>query len=162
TAAEVETARLSAHAELALDYFQLRGLDEEKRLLDENVAAYEQALQLTTNRYNQGIVSGVDVAQARTLLESTRAQAIDLGTQRAEFEHAIAILIGRPPADVTIPPAVTTAAPPVIPTGLPSELLERRPDIATTERLAAAANAQIGVARAALFPAVSLTASAGI
>jgi NodT family efflux transporter outer membrane factor (OMF) lipoprotein len=161
SADEIETVRLSAHAELALDYFELRGLDEQKRLLDENVTAFEQALQLTTNRYNQGIASGLDVEQARTQLENTRAQLIDLGTQRADFEHAIAILIGRTPADVTIPPLPSLGEPPIIPTGLPSELLERRPDIAAAERGAAAANAQIGVAKAAFFPSIMLAATAG-
>jgi NodT family efflux transporter outer membrane factor (OMF) lipoprotein len=162
SAAEIETVRLSAHAELALDYFALRGLDEEKRLLDENVAAFERALELTTNRYNQGIASGLDVSQARTQLENTRAELIDLGSQRAAFEHGIAILIGRPPADLTIAYAPGIGEPPVIPTGLPSELLERRPDIATAERTVASANAQIGVAKAALYPSLTLNAAAGV
>lgn len=162
SAAEIETVRLSAHAELALDYFELRGLDEQKRLLDENVAAFERALELTTNRYNQGIASGLDVSQARTQLENTRAELIDLGTQRAVFEHAIAILIGRPPADLTIPISPVLGEPPVIPTGLPSELLERRPDIAAAERTVASANAQIGVAKAALFPSITLNAAGGV
>ena len=162
SAAEIETVRLSAHAELALDYFELRGLDEQKKLLDENVAAFERALELTTNRYNQGIASGLDVSQARTQLENTRAQLIDLGTQRAVFEHAIAILIGRPPADLTIPILPVLGEPPVIPTGLPSELLERRPDIAAAERTVASANAQIGVAKAALFPSITLNANGGV
>jgi NodT family efflux transporter outer membrane factor (OMF) lipoprotein len=170
TAADLETVRLSMHAELAADYFALRGLDTQKQLLDLTVAAFERALQLTLNRYNQGIVSQVDVAQARTQLETTRAQAIDVGVQRAQFEHAIALLIGKPAAEFTIPPspisapppAPLTVQPPAIPAGLPSELLERRPDIAAAERRLAAANAQIGIAQAAFFPTITLSGTVGV
>jgi NodT family efflux transporter outer membrane factor (OMF) lipoprotein len=162
TAADLETARLSLHAALAVAYFALRGLDAQKRLLDLTTAAFEKALELTLNRYNQGIVSQVDVAQARTQLESTRAQAIDLGVQRAQFEHAIAILIGKPPAELTIPPTPISAPPPAIPVGLPSELLERRPDIAAAERRVAFANAQIGIAEAAFFPTIALSGAVGL
>jgi NodT family efflux transporter outer membrane factor (OMF) lipoprotein len=126
------------------------------------VATYEKALELTLNRYDQGIVSQGDVAQARTQLETTRAQATDVGVQRAQFEHAIAILIGKPPAEFTMPPAPMTVPPPAIPAGLPSELLERRPDIAAAERRVASANAQIGMAQAAFFPAVTLSAAVGL
>jgi NodT family efflux transporter outer membrane factor (OMF) lipoprotein len=162
SAAELETLRLSTHAEVALDYFQLRGLDQTKQLLDSTVLAYQKALELTTNRYNQGIATQVDVAQARTQLESTRAQSTELGVARAQFEHAIAVLSGKPPAELTLAPGGLSGAPPAIPAGLPSELLERRPDIAAAERRVAAANARIGVARAAYFPTVSLSAAGGL
>jgi len=162
SAADLETARLSIHAELAVDYFVLHGLDTQKQLLALTIAAFERALELTTNRYNQGVASQVEVLQARTQLETTRAQAIEVGVQRAQFEHAIAILLGKPPAEFTIPPEPITVQPPVIPTGLPSELLERRPDIAAAERRVAAANAQIGIAQAAFYPTVTLRSSIGL
>jgi NodT family efflux transporter outer membrane factor (OMF) lipoprotein len=161
SAADLEAVRLTMHTELALDYFGLRGLDTEKDLLDTNVAAYDKALQMTVNRFNQGVVSGVDVAQAQTLLETTRAEATDLMVQRAQLEHAIATLTGKPPADFTLPAAAGLAPPPAIPPGVPSELLERRPDIAASERRVASANAQIGVATAAFFPSLLLAASGG-
>jgi NodT family efflux transporter outer membrane factor (OMF) lipoprotein len=161
SAADLETVRLTMHAELALDYFELRGIDTQKQLLDSSVAAYEKALRMNMNRFNQGVVSGVDVAQAQTLLETTRAQATDLGVSRAQLEHAIATLIGKPPADFTFRPAPGLPGPPVIPVTLPSELLERRPDIAAAERRAAAANAQIGIATAAFFPRLLLAATGG-
>jgi len=161
SAADVENVRLSLQAELAVDYFQLRGLDQQKQLLDSVVAAYGKALQLTVNRHDQGVVSGVDVAQAETQLDTTRAQATDLGAARAGFEHAIAMLTGKPPAELAIPPAPVAVQPPAIPVALPSELLERRPDIAAAERRVAAANAQIGVAQAAFYPSLTLSASGG-
>ena len=161
SAADLEAVRLTMHAELALDYFELRSLDTEKDLLDTNVASYEKALQMTVNRYNQGVVSGVDVAQAQTLLETTRAQATDLTVRRAQLEHAIATLTGKAPADFTLPATAGLTPPPAIPTGLPSELLERRPDIAASERRVASANAQIGVATAAYFPKLLLAAAGG-
>lgn len=160
-AADLENVRLSMQAELAVDWFLLHGLDAQKELLDTNVAAQERALKLTQNRHEQGVVSGVDVAQAETLLETTRTQAIDLGIARAQAEHAIAVLVGKAPADLTIPPARIGVAPPAIPVVLPSELLERRPDVAAAERRTASANALIGVAVAAYFPKLSLDASAG-
>src|SRR5262245_11413692 len=162
SAADLETARLSIHAELATDYFILHGLDAQRQLLLLTTGAFEKALQLTINRYNQGVASQVDVQQALTQLESTRAQAIDLGVQRAQFEHAIAILLGKPPAEFTIPPAPISIQPPAIPAGVPSELLERRPDIAAAERRVAAANEQIGIAQAAFYPTVTLRPIIGL
>ena len=162
SAADLETARLSIHAELAVDYFALRGLDAQRQLLDFTITAFERALELTTNRYNAGVASQVEVLQARTQLENTRAQAIGVGVQRAQFEHAIAILLGKPPADFSIPPAPLTLLPPAVPIGLPSELLERRPDIASAERDVAAANAQIGIAQAAFYPTVTLRSIVGL
>ncbi len=161
-AADLETIRLSLQAEVAIDYFQLHGLDAEKQLLDSNVAAYQKALDLTTNRYNQGVASRVDVVQAQTQLETTRAQATDTGILRAQYEHAIAILIGKPPAELSIAAAPIRSKPPSIPPGLPSELLERRPDIASSERRVAAANAEIGIAKAAFYPSLTIPASFGL
>jgi len=162
SSADVQTALLSSQAELALDYFQLRGLDAQTALLDTTVAAYERALQLTRARYDQGVASGVDVAQAQTQLDSARVQTTDREVERAQFEHAIAILVGKAPADVTIPPAGSQEAPPAIPVTVPSSLLERRPDVAGAERRVAAANAQIGVATAAYFPTLGLGATGGL
>jgi NodT family efflux transporter outer membrane factor (OMF) lipoprotein len=162
SSADIETARLSIHAELAVDYFELRGLDEQQRLLLATVAEYEQALQLTTNRYNQGVVSGVDVAQAQTQLETARAESIDVGVARAQFEHAIATLTGKPPVELSIAIGTLAGEPPAIPIGVPSALLERRPDIAAEERRVAVANAQIGVAMAAFFPTITLSATGGL
>jgi NodT family efflux transporter outer membrane factor (OMF) lipoprotein len=161
SAADVENTRLSLQAELASDYFQLHGLDEQRQLLDSTVNEYQTALKITSNRHDQGVASGADVAEAQTQLETARAQAIDLGVSRTQLEHAIAILTGKAPADLTIPSAPIRFAPPAVPVGLPSELLERRPDIAAAERRVAAANAQIGVAQAAYYPTLSLNASAG-
>ena len=161
TAADLELVNLSLHAELALDYFQMRSFDAEEQLLNSNVTAFEKALELTQNRYKGGVSSAVDVAQAQTQLETTRSQALDLQVQRAQFEHAIAVLIGQPASTFSLPVLPLTAPPPAIPPGLPSDLLERRPDIAVTERRMAAANARIGVARAAYFPVVALSGTGG-
>ena len=161
SAADLAAARLSAQAELAPNYFQLRVLDAQKQLLDDTVAAYRRSLELTRNRYAAGVAAKVDVVQAETQLKSTQAQAIDIGVQRAQLEHAIAVLVGRPPAQFSIAPAPLVVAMPAIPAGLPSDLLERRPDIAAAERHVAAANAQIGVATAAFFPALTLSATGG-
>jgi NodT family efflux transporter outer membrane factor (OMF) lipoprotein len=161
SAADLESLRLSVHAELAIDYFEARALDSEIQLLNSTVAAYQKALDLTQNRYHGGIASQVDVAQAETQLQETRAQLIDLSTRRAQYEHAIAILLGEPPANFALPAIALNVDPPAIPPGLPSDLLERRPDIAAAERRMVAANAQIGIARAAYFPALSLSGSAG-
>jgi NodT family efflux transporter outer membrane factor (OMF) lipoprotein len=161
TTADYATASLSLHAELAIDYFELRSADAQKQLLDDTVKAYTDALQLTTNRFLGGVAPKSDVAQAQTQLDTTRVQDTDVTVARAQFEHAIAILIGKPPAELTIPPAPLDLQPPVIPGALPAELLERRPDIAAAERRMAEANQQIGIARAAYFPTLSLNGSAG-
>jgi NodT family efflux transporter outer membrane factor (OMF) lipoprotein len=161
SAGDLETIRLSLHAELAVDYFELRTLDAQKRLLDETLVAYQKALDLTQNRFDGGLSSRAEVAQARTQLETARAQEIGVGVARATFEHAIAILAGRTPESLTISDSPLNAAPPVIPVGVPSQLLERRPDIAAAERRAAEANEQIGIARAAFFPQLLLTATGG-
>jgi len=154
SAADLESLRLSIQAEVATDYFQLRTSDAQKRLLDETVTSFQHYLELTKNRYAAGIVSQSDVLQAETQLKSAQAQAIDLGVQRSQLEHAIATLIGKTPADFSLEPAPLDIAPPPVPFGLPSELLERRPDIAAAERRVAAANAQIGIAKVAYYPAV--------
>ena len=155
SAADLESLRLSLHAELAFDYFQMRTLDAEEQLLRSNVTAFERALELTQHRYTGGVASAVDVAQAQTQLENTRTQAIDVQIQRSQNEHAIATLIGQPASTFNLPAAAWNSPPPQIPPGLPSDLLERRPDIAAAERRVAAANAQVGVARAAYFPIFS-------
>lgn len=159
--ADLGATRLSAQAALVQTYFQLRVLDEQKRLLDATVAAYERSLKLTQNRYEVGVAGQADVAVARTQVESTRAQSIDLDWQRGQYEHAIAVLMGQAPSHFSLAPSVFTLQLPQIPVGLPSELLERRPDIAAAERRAAAANAQIGVAQAAWFPSLILSADGG-
>lgn len=159
--ADLEAAKLSAQAQLAEDYFLLRVQDAQIRLLNDTVDAYQKSLKLTQNQYAVGVAARADVAQAETQLKSTQAQALDAGVQRAQLEHAIAVLLGKPPADFSIAAeAVATTFPP-IPPGLPSELLERRPDIAAAERRAAAANAQVGVAEAAFFPSLTLSATGG-
>jgi NodT family efflux transporter outer membrane factor (OMF) lipoprotein len=159
--ADLEAAKLSAQAQLAEDYFLLRAQDAEIRLLNDTVGAYERSLQLTRNQYAVGVVGRADVAQAETQLKSTQAQAIDAAVQRAQLEHAIAVLVGKPPAEFAIAAEAVPNEFPAIPVGLPSDLLERRPDIAAAERRAAAANAQIGVAESAFFPALTLSATGG-
>lgn len=161
TAADLANVELSLRAELAFDYFDLRGLDAQKALLESTVVSYQKALELTQSRYLGGLASAVEVAQAQTILETTRAQETDVGVQRAALEHAIAVLIGKPAASFSLPPMPLTMPPPAFPPGLPSELLERRPDIAGAERRVQEANAQIGVARAAYFPLITLTGSGG-
>jgi NodT family efflux transporter outer membrane factor (OMF) lipoprotein len=154
-------ARLSAQGTLASDYMQLRVADELKRLLEQAVTAYSQSLQITQNQFRSGTASQSDVAQAQAQLDQTRAQLIAVGVSRAEFEHAIAVLIGKPPSDFSIVAVNDVLAVPQIPPGVPSALLERRPDIAVAERQMAAQNAEIGVAEAAFYPTVTLTADYG-
>jgi NodT family efflux transporter outer membrane factor (OMF) lipoprotein len=161
SAADLAAVNLSMHSQLALYYFQARLLDAEEQLLNSTVTQYEQALQLIESRFGGGIASDVEVQQAETQLESTRAQAIDVGVARSQYEHAVAVLIGKPPASFHLAPLPLTMPPPPIPVGLPSELLERRPDIAAAERLMASANAQIGVAKSAYYPLVNLAAAGG-
>jgi NodT family efflux transporter outer membrane factor (OMF) lipoprotein len=161
TAADYETAKLSLEAELALDYFELRSADAQKQLLDDTVKAYSHNLQLTLNRFRGGVAPKADVAQAQTQLDTTRVQDTDVTVQRAQFEHAIAILIGKPPAEFSLAAAPLNQQPPSTPIGLPSELLQRRPDIAAAERRVAEANQQIGIARSAYFPTVTLAGTAG-
>lgn len=158
---DVENIRLSLQSELAADYFQLRTLDIGKKILDSTVESYQKNLELTSNRYKGGVASKVEVAQAETQLLTARAQDIDLGVQRTQLEHAIAVLIGKAPASFSIAPVDSQIAPPPIPAGVPSELLERRPDIAAAERRVAVANAQIGLARAAYYPVLNLTGAVG-
>jgi NodT family efflux transporter outer membrane factor (OMF) lipoprotein len=161
SAADVELVALSLHAELAIDYFALRGLDTDRQLLEQAVANYDKALELTENRYRGGLASQADVAQAETQLESTRAAMVDVGVQRSAVEHAVAVLVGDSASTFTLPAAAEPAGPPAIPAGLPADLLERRPDIAGAERRVAAASADVGVARAAYYPVLSLTGTGG-
>ena len=161
SAADLATVNLSMHADLAVDYFQARSLDAQEQLLNSTVTQYQQALELTQSRFQGGIASGVEVQQAMTQLETTRALAVDVGVLRAQYEHAVATLIGKPASEFSLTPLPLTAPPPAIPVGLPSELLERRPDIAAAERRVSAANAQVGLAKAAYYPVLNLAASGG-
>jgi NodT family efflux transporter outer membrane factor (OMF) lipoprotein len=164
SAADLETARLSLHAEVAIDYFEVRSADAQKKLLDDTVKAYSEALDLTKNRFEGGAAPKSDVAQAQTQLDAARVQASDITVQRAQYEHALAILIGKPPAAFNLPPVPLNLHSPMmpsIPVALPAQLLERRPDIAAAERRMAAANEQIGIARAAYYPTLNLAAVAG-
>ncbi len=161
SAADLENARLSLQAQLAINYFQLRSTDAQRTLLEDTVKGFEASLKVTQNRYRAGVAARVDVVQAETQLKSTQAQAIDLRATRASLEHAIAVLVGKAPSSFALEPAKLEARVPGIPPGLPSTLLERRPDIAAAERRVAAANARIGVAQAAYFPALDLAGSAG-
>jgi NodT family efflux transporter outer membrane factor (OMF) lipoprotein len=163
SAADMEGVRLSLHAELATDYFELRSADADKKLLDDTVQAYSEALELTQNRFEGGAAPQSDVAQARTQLEDARVLDTDITVQRAEYEHAIAVLIGKPPAAFSLPPIPLDAKTelPAIPHVVPSELLQRRPDIAATERRMASANEQIGIAEAAYYPTLGLDATGG-
>jgi NodT family efflux transporter outer membrane factor (OMF) lipoprotein len=161
SAADLAVINLSLHALQAIDYFAARTLDAEEKLLRDTVSQYQQAYQLNEDRYAGGLASEVEVEQARTILETTRAQLIDVGVARAAYEHAVAVLTGKPPADFTLPPLPLTAPPPAIPVGVPSELLERRPDIAGAERRVASANAQVGLARTAYYPLVNILGTGG-
>jgi len=160
-AADLENVRLAAQADLAMDYFQLRGQDALKQLLDATVVDYQNSLDFTRAQYETGIGTDEAVAQSETQLEATQAQDAALGIQRAQFEHAIAMLTGQPASTFSILVEPLTSKPPAIPIGVPSQLLERRPDIAAAERLMAQANAQIGIAKAAYFPNLTLSAAAG-
>jgi NodT family efflux transporter outer membrane factor (OMF) lipoprotein len=162
SAADLENVRLTVHAEVAVDYYELRGQDALKQLFDDTVVAYQKSLELTRALYETGIDSDEAVAQAETELESTQAQDTNLGIARAQYEHAIAALVGQPASSFSIPVQPLKASPPAIPFGVPSQLLERRPDIAGAERLMAQANAQIGIARAAYFPTLTLSGAAGL
>lgn len=161
SAGDLESIRLSVVAALAQDYYALRVADAQSRLLADTIAGYAQLLKLTENRYRAGVASKSDVVQAETQLKSTQAQLADLGLQRAQLEHSIAVLMGEAPAGFRLPAVATLADPPQVPLALPSALLERRPDIAAAERRVAAANARIGIARSAFFPALVLSGDAG-
>jgi NodT family efflux transporter outer membrane factor (OMF) lipoprotein len=161
SAADLEAIGLSLQSELAINYFQLRVTDVQRELLQDTVQAFERSLAVTQNRYRAGVAARVDVVQAETQLKSTQAQLLDLRVTRAQLEHGIAVLVGKAPASFSIEPAEFQARIPAIPPGVPSTLLERRPDVAAAERRVAAANARIGVAQAAYFPALNLTGSAG-
>ncbi|MEO8736587.1 MAG: efflux transporter outer membrane subunit [Edaphobacter sp.] len=161
SAGDMQTALLSLQAELAIDYFEARSADAEEKLLNNTVKDYEDAYRITNNRFEGGVAPQSDVDQARTQLEAARVEASDVILRRAQYEHAIAVLLGEPPASFTLAAVPLRARPPAIPAGLPSDLLERRPDIASAERRVAEANDRIGIARAAYFPTLSLNAAAG-
>jgi NodT family efflux transporter outer membrane factor (OMF) lipoprotein len=162
SAADIALARLLAQSALATDYLELRIEDQLKRLLDNTVAAYEQSLEITKNQFASGVATGSDVAQAEAQLQTTQALSVNVGVLRSQLEHAIAILVGKPPAEFSIAAVPTVPGIPVIPAGVPSALLERRPDIAAAERQMAAANAEIGVAIAAYYPNVTLSGDYGL
>lgn len=160
-AADLENARLLYQAELAADYFQIQGLDASRQLLESTVKSFEQYVQLTQDRYDGGVASMGDVALAQTQLETARAQLVDLGIQRAQFEHAVAVLTGKAPSELSITETPAQSPPPASLIGIPSTLLERRPDIAAAERQVAAANEQIGIAKTAFYPSLIFSDSAG-
>jgi NodT family efflux transporter outer membrane factor (OMF) lipoprotein len=162
TEAQLENAKLTYQADLAQDYFQLHGTDGDIALLQSTVDSYAGYLKLTQARHDSGIASGADVAQAETQLDSAKEQLIDLGVARAQYEHAIAILIGKAPAELTIPPQTIKTEPPAVPVAMPSTLLERRPDIASAERQMASMNEQVGIAEAAYYPTLALSGGAGL
>jgi NodT family efflux transporter outer membrane factor (OMF) lipoprotein len=161
SAADLAVVSLTMHTDLAVAYFGARTLDAEEELLQNTVAQYEQALQLNEERYKGGLGSQVEVEQARTILETTQAELVDVGVARAQYEHAAAVLVGKPPAEFSLTPMPLTTPPPPIPVGVPSELLERRPDIAGAERRVASANAQVGLAKTAYYPLVNIVGSGG-
>ena len=161
SAADLASARLSAQGELALDYVSLRSVDAQRELLKTTIAGYERELRITQNRYDAGIIPHSDVYQAETQLATARSDDLGLASQRAQLEHAIAVLIGKAPADFALAPAQWNVTVPDVPAGVPATLLQRRPDIASAERRVAAANEQIGIARSAYFPDIGLTASYG-
>jgi NodT family efflux transporter outer membrane factor (OMF) lipoprotein len=162
SAADLQTVKLSLHAELAIDYFELHSADAQQRLLNDTVQAYSDSLQLTRARLQGGASPESDVAQAKTQLDSARVQATDIAVQRAQYEHAIAVLIGQPPSSFSLPAAPLDSRPPAVPVGIPSELLQRRPDIAAAERRVGEANEQIGIALSAYYPSLSLSAAGGL
>jgi NodT family efflux transporter outer membrane factor (OMF) lipoprotein len=162
SAADLAVVNLTMHADLAINYFAARTLDAEEKLLQDTVAQYQQALDLNEERYSGGLASEVEVEQARTILETTQAQLVDVGVARAQYEHAAAVLVGKAPSDFSLPPLPLTTPPPGIPVGIPSELLERRPDIAAAERRVASSNAQVGLAKTAYYPLVNIVASGGL
>src|SRR4029077_17964332 len=162
SAADLAVVNLTMHADLAVDYFAARTLDAEEKLLQDTVGQYQQALQLNEERYKGGLGSEVEVEQARTILETTQAQLVDVGVARAQYEHAAAVLVGKPPADFSLPPLPLHAPPPPIPVGVPSELLQRRPDVAAAERRVASANAQVGLAKTAYYPLINILGSGGL
>jgi NodT family efflux transporter outer membrane factor (OMF) lipoprotein len=159
--ADLENVRLSAQAELAADYFALRAQDDLQQILDSTVSSYQEALDVARARYTAGLDSDEAVGQAETQLKTTRAQAVNVGVLRAQYEHAIAVLIGQPASSFSLPAQVIALNPPAVPVGVPSELLERRPDIAAEERAVMQANGQVRVAKKAFFPSLLLTASGG-
>lgn len=161
SAAQLENAKLLYQSELVADYFQVQGLDATRRLLESTVQSFEQSLQITKDRFEGGVASKADIALAQTQLETARAQLTDLGVERAQLEHAIAVLLGKAPSELALSPLSAPRPVPAINVPVPSSLLERRPDIAAAERQMAAANEEIGIARAALFPTVSLSGSSG-
>jgi NodT family efflux transporter outer membrane factor (OMF) lipoprotein len=163
TAADRQNVLLSLQTDLAMDYFDLRLADAEQKLLNDTVAQYENALRITTNRYTGGVAVKSDVTQAETQLQAAKVEAAEIAISRSKFEHAIAALIGRAPASLTIPqsPLPVSTEPPVIPAGLPSALLERRPDIASAERRAAEGNEAIGIAQVAFYPSLMFGGAAG-
>jgi NodT family efflux transporter outer membrane factor (OMF) lipoprotein len=162
TGADLETAALSLHAELAVDYFELRSADAQQQLLNATVDQYADMVKLTKDLLNGGAAAESDLVQAQTQLDTARVQDTDIGVMRAQYEHAIAILIGKPPAEFSVAPSPLNLEPPVIPVGIPSQLLERRPDIAASERRVGEANEGIGIARAAYFPSLVLSAIGGL
>lgn len=161
TAADYQNILLSLQAELAVDYFEVRSADAEKKLLNDTVAQYQEAFRVTNNRFEGGVAPKSDVTQAETQLQSAKVEAADVDVRRAQYEHAIAVLVGKPPAVFSLPVIPLAAQPPAVPPGLPSELLERRPDIAAAERRTAEANEQIGIARTAFFPSLALSGLVG-
>ena len=162
SAADLASVELSMHAELAVDYFDLRGVDTQTELLRQTVVAFQAALDIATQRFTAGVASDSDVALAQTQVETARSQLIDLGVMRAQLEHAIATLVGEAASTFSLPPNAAQFAPPDIPAGLPSQLLERRPDVAAAERLVAASNADVGLATAAFFPDLMLSLTGGL
>jgi NodT family efflux transporter outer membrane factor (OMF) lipoprotein len=162
SAADLASVELSMHAELAVDYFDLRGLDTDTELLQQTVVAYQAALDIATQRFAAGVASDSDVALAQTQVQTARSQLIDLGVMRAQLEHAIATLSGEPASKFSLAPSATQLAPPDVPAGVPSQLLERRPDVAAAERLVAASNADVGAATAAFFPDLMLSLTGGL